>query len=93
MSAQIGRTDVFSSAFFVANYDSWKGRYEDAKKVFRAACQGEIDLWNYSGAQKTTYSGKPSTLPDDDEASDSEPEPSEGAFTVTKAGRNTGKSK
>jgi hypothetical protein len=33
-------------AFFVANYDTWqKVSYSRLRKIFREACQREIDLW------------------------------------------------
>ena len=40
--------------FFVANCDAWKYRYDDAKKIFQTACQGEIDLWDYAESKKGT---------------------------------------
>ncbi|KAI0079508.1 hypothetical protein K474DRAFT_624355 [Panus rudis PR-1116 ss-1] len=35
--------------FFIANYDAWKDiKYQELTEIFRRACQGEIDLWNYA---------------------------------------------
>lgn len=31
--------------FFIQNFDEWKDHYAEATKIFRRACQGEIDLW------------------------------------------------
>ncbi|KAF7794355.1 hypothetical protein EIP86_005489 [Pleurotus ostreatoroseus] len=31
--------------FFIQNFDSWRYYLDDAKAIFRQACQGEIDLW------------------------------------------------
>lgn len=54
--------ETLTIGFFVANCDAWKYRYEDAKKIFQTACQGEIDLWNYAEDQKgavgTTSNGE-----------------------------------
>ncbi|EPT02124.1 hypothetical protein FOMPIDRAFT_99461 [Fomitopsis schrenkii] len=44
-------------SFFIANCDHWKCHYEDAKKSFQTACQGEINLWKYAEEQKNAAAG------------------------------------
>ena len=36
---------AFPAEFFIQNFDAWKDHYAEATKIFRRACQGEIDLW------------------------------------------------
>lgn len=50
-------SSIVGPGFFIANCDHWKCHYEDAKKSFQTACQGEINLWKYAEEQKNAAAG------------------------------------
>ncbi|PCH36774.1 heme oxygenase-like protein [Wolfiporia cocos MD-104 SS10] len=44
-NAKYEDSTVHQKQFFAENFDAWKDHYDEATRIFRRACQGEIDLW------------------------------------------------